>query len=194
MKLNTLKKNQVKVLAAATGFAVAALLASGGNAQAATSQQTFQVQATVTPTCKLVSASTINFGAYDPVNTNATTALAGDGQLSIQCTRGTTTAWVGLMASSQGGTDTAARKMSGAASGNTDKLAYELYTPGSGAPNTACPTSPTTRWGDTSTTGLTLDQFTTKAPQTFNVCGLVAAGQDVAADTYSDTVTATVNF
>ena len=72
--------------------------------------------------------------------------------------------------------------------GNTDKLGYNLYTA----------TARTTVWGDgTSSTGTVTGTGTgLGGPQgiTKTIYGRVPFGQDKAPDTYSDTITLTVEF
>ena len=53
----------------------------------------------------------------------------------------------------------------------------------------------TSRTAWTSAATLALSSPTSKASRTYNVCGQMAAGQDVAVDSnYTDAVTATINF
>jgi spore coat protein U-like protein len=68
--------------------------------------------------------------------------------------------------------------------GGADFLTYELYQD----------TTHTTVWGTGAAAGLTIVAAPSKAPRTFTVYGRVAAGQDVAAASYTDTVVATINF
>jgi spore coat protein U-like protein len=68
--------------------------------------------------------------------------------------------------------------------GGTDFLTYELYQN----------TGRTTVWGTGAAAGLTIAVAPSRAARTFTVFGRVAAGQDVAAASYNDTVVATINF
>jgi len=65
--------------------------------------------------------------------------------------------------------------------------------PISGQPTTCPSYGAGTAW--TSAATLALSSPTSKASRTYNVCGQMAAGQDVAVDSgYTDSVTATINF
>lgn len=182
MKSNILKNNQVKVLAAATGFAVAALL-TGNNAWAGQDTGTFNVTASVAANCKITTTSDVAFGAYDPLGTGTQNAT---GSISVACTKGTSSAVVAL----DNGENYAAgtRQMKGGTT--SSMLAYKLFEPSSNAAGATC--AYTTEWNSTNT--LSLTSAPSKAARTYNVCGQIALGQDVAADSYSDLVTATVTF
>jgi spore coat protein U-like protein len=87
------------------------------------------------------------------------------------------------------------RRMIGGTNG--EFLSYELYQPSASTPAAVCTFPGTQVWGTTggaifTPTGVTWDAGTA---QSFNVCGTIAAGQNVSADpSYTDTVVATVNF
>jgi spore coat protein U-like protein len=77
----------------------------------------------------------------------------------------------------------------------TNVLNYNLFQPPSNTPGVACGTPGTIAWTNTGTPGLFLISAPpSKAARAYNVCGVIPAGQDVAVDTYADTVTATINF
>jgi spore coat protein U-like protein len=76
-----------------------------------------------------------------------------------------------------------------------DYLTYELYQPTTTAPNGPCPSlGAGTVWGTSGANIFTPTASTSKASRTYNVCGQLTSGQDVSADSYSDTVVATVNY
>jgi hypothetical protein len=78
---------------------------------------------------------------------------------------------------------------------SADLLTYELYQQPTTTPATACNYTSPTVWGTSGANVYTPTAATTKAARTYNVCGQVAAGQDVAVDaSYTDTVVASVNF
>ncbi len=185
MKLN--KNNQVKVLAAATGFAVAALLTFSGSAQAADATSNLSVTATVTANCS-ISTTPVAFGSYDPV---AGGNVLQQGSVSIACTKNSApSVTLGLGSNASGST----RRMKGGTSG--DVLNYELYQPTTTAANGPCPTTfgSGTVWGTTGANIFTPTTAPSKDSRTYYVCGQLASGQDVSADSYSDTVVATVNY
>ena len=174
-------------------LALAALLGLGAmaaapKAHAATATANLAVSASVSANCT-ISTGALSFGAYDPVVTNASTALNGTGSVSIACTKGsapTITLDLGANAvSSQ-------RNMKNTA--NTDVLGYELYQPPSTTPSTACSFPGSTVWGTSGAQIFTPTSPGSKASRTYNVCGTVSAGQDISVGTYQDTVVATVNF
>jgi len=143
---------------------------------AQTATGTLGVSATVAKNCSITTTA-VAFGAYDPVVTNATAPLDGTGSVVVTCTKGAGTRIdLGLGANVSGAT----RRMAG----GTDFLTYELYQN----------TGRTTVWGTGAAAGLTIAVAPSRAARTFTVFGRVAAGQDVAAASYNDTVVATINF
>jgi len=153
---------------------------------AGTATATLAVSATVTQNCT-ISTSPMAFGAYDPVLGSNVTA---SGTVVVACTKGATSTYVGL---GNGVNFATTRNMVGAVS--TDKLAYTLVQPVSTTPGAACPAyGANTDWGSTAGTSPVIGISPGKAARTYNVCGQIAAGQDVSVDTYSDTVVATINF
>jgi spore coat protein U-like protein len=149
-------------------------------ADATTYGQSLNVTATVSTSC-ILTANPLAFGAYDPINTNATTDLPGTATLSVNCTSGGT----GTITISQGAnaatgsTDTTPlRRM---ASG-TNYLSYSLYRDN----------GHTQVWGGPTGTG---SGFTgTGTASTVTVYGNVTHGQNVPTGSYSDAVTASIAF
>ena len=148
------------------------------------------VSANVTQNCTISSSGALAFTAYDPVGVNATVPLNATGQISITCSKGA----VGLTIGMDNGTHVAAaqRQMVGITA--TNLLQYNIFQPPTNAPGTACTFPGTTAWTTSGTGLLTLTSAPSKVARLYNVCGTIPAGQDVAADTYSDTVGATINF
>ena len=164
----------------AAALAAAAVLAVAAPALAGTATSSFNVTASVTNNCTITS-STLAFGAYDPLVANASTALDAAGSVDITCTKGAATT-IGLntgnnSASASGTT----RAMSNGASGI---LSYEIYQ-NSGR---------TTVWTNSGAGLLTPPVAPSKATRSFPTYGRIPAGQDPDAGSYTDTVTATVNF
>jgi spore coat protein U-like protein len=160
--------------------AFVAALALSGTVYAATATSNLPVSATVTANCTIDASGGLAFGAYDPVVTNASTDLTGTGTVSTTCTNGASvTVTLGQGSNADTGSTDAApvRRM---LSGASDYLGYQLYTDSGHATvwdnSTGAPVSGT--GGAVNTT----------------VYGLVAAGQNVPAGSYSDTVVATVTF
>jgi spore coat protein U-like protein len=151
--------------------------AAANLAHAATSTASLAVSATVTNNCT-ISTTPLAFGAYDPVVANATTALDGVGTVTTACTKGaTTTVALNLGANASGTT----RRLSDGA-GNF--LPYEIY----------LDSGRSTVWGTSGANLLTPAAAPSKAGRSFTAYGRVSANQDVPSGSYTDTVTATVNF
>ena len=169
-------KTRILTLAAAA----AALLFTAHAAVAGSKTTTFNVTSTVSANCS-ITATDLSFGAYDPVVANKTTALDVNTSVNVLCTKGSSGVTVGLNL----GTHSAAgnRFMSN----GTDSLQYELYSDAAGG----------TVWGNS---GAALVGWPVFGPigagagVSKTVFGRVPAGQDVSVGSYSDTVTATVNF
>jgi spore coat protein U-like protein len=172
-------------LALASVFGVAVVASNA--ALAASTPANLAVSASVAANCT-ISTGAVAFGPYDPVVANATTALPGTGSVSIACTKGSAPSITLSLGANAVGTQRNMKIVGGGA----DVLGYTLHQPPDTTPGTACPGS--TVW-DTSVGGtFTPTAPTTKASRTYNVCGTVAAGQDVSVGTYNDIVVATVNF
>ena len=157
---------------------------------AATASTSVPVSANVTQNCAISTSAALAFTTYDPVGVNATVPLNATGQISVTCSKGA----VGLTIGMDNGAHVAAsqRQMIGVTA--TNLLQYNLFQPPSNAPGTACTFPGTTAWTASGAGLLTLTSAPTKVARLYNVCGTIPAGQDVAADTYSDTVGATINF
>lgn len=160
-----------------TACGVAALLGAGlanNTAVAATANSTFQVTADVLAVCS-ISANDLTFGNYDPF---AAGDLDVNGSVDVTCTD--QAPWE-IQLDGGGTGNVNARQMS---DGGTGTLNYELFT-------TAGRTS---NWGET----LTVDTVTgagTGSSDSVTVFGRVPAGQTGApVGSYTDTVTATINF
>lgn len=150
-------------------------------ADAATGTANLGVSATVSSNCS-ISTSPVAFGAYDPVGANAANPLDSAGTVIVTCTSGaSTTITLGQGANAgPGSTDAApARRMRDSGSGY---LSYALYQDGSHM----------TTWGNTGATGVA--HTGTGSSANISVYGRVAAGQNVASGSYSDTVLATITF
>lgn len=134
-------------------------------ASAADVQGTFKVSAEVKPACT-VSATDVVVAAYDPA---ATAATIETGTVSVACTK--KTAYKTTLLSTNGWT----LKGTG-----TDVLTYKILQGSSTTPWDA-----TNAWGTTSTS---------KAPVAYTATVSIDPLQDVAVDTYADTVTVNVNY
>jgi spore coat protein U-like protein len=142
--------------------------------QAATTASTFTVQMTVTSSCVINSASTLNFGNQGVLVAN----VDNTSTLQVQCTN-TTPYNIGLDAGTGTGATVAARKMTNGA--NT--ITYSLYSD----------SGRSTVWGNTVGTN-TVSATGNGASQTYTVYGRVPSQTTPAAATYTDTITVTVTY
>ena len=164
-------------------FAAALLLVASlsRDARAATATSNFTVTGNVVANCTISTAG-ITF-SYDPVVANAAANATATGTVTIACTKGSAPT-IGLSAGANSAaagslTPPAPRAMRLAATANY--LGYDIYWPGTATSwTTAAPYVPSAPGS--------------KAARTFNMDGAAFAGQDVTVGTYTDTVTATVNF
>ncbi len=139
----------------------------------------FNVSASVPANCKVQATNTIDFGTQLASATN----LQNSGALQIACTR-TTPYFIGLRPSNND--NTGAGVMSGTG-GNTDQIPYQL--------RQAAGLSATI-WGNTATSvsaGNGIGGTGTGVAQGYTVFATVPA-LDFTPDTYTDTVTVTVNY
>jgi spore coat protein U-like protein len=189
MTMNSMQLRKVSnALVLASVLGVGGTLLSATPAQAGSQPANLAVTASIAANCT-ISTTAVAFGAYDPVVTNAATALNGTGSVIIGCTKGSApTITLSLGANASG----AQRNMLNGS--NTDLLAYQLYQPTNNTTPSTCTFPGTTVWGTTGANIFTPLAPGSKASRTFMVCGTVAAGQDVSVGSYSDTVVATVNF
>ena len=187
---------KTKILKLATVLSAAALTVSfSGPAAAGSATANLNVSALVSGSCTITGGS-LAFGYYDPTVTNAAAGVdlnapTSTGSIQVNCVTGSPSVSIGL---GNGLNYTTTRRMLGTLVGNY--MNYQLYLPPSTTPGTTCTYPGATIWGTTAGTD-TLDPANTTwdgTVKTFYVCGTVPKGQTVAADTYTDTVVATVNF
>ena len=136
-----------------------ALAAISSQAMAATATGTFQATATLNSAC-VVSASNVNFGAITPAATGDATAT---GTITSTCSKNVPYS----LAISSGSGTFASRTMAGAASGNTDKLNYNLYTE----------EAATMVWGDGSASTVKINATGTGIAQQNTVFGKLSLNQ-----------------
>jgi spore coat protein U domain-containing protein, fimbrial subunit CupE1/2/3/6 len=149
-------------------------------AQAGTATTTFQVTATVVNSCVINSASTLAFGNYD---VNAVAAITGTSTINVNCTKGDAYT-IALNYGANGGSASNRIMVSG-----TNNLNYNLFTD----------SGYTKVWNSSCGAGNNCDGGTGAGPgagnqQSYTVYGQIAAGQNVPAGSYADTITITVNF
>ena len=171
-----MRANKFLGLAAVSGIAL--MGASLGNtAFAATATANLGVSATVTNNCT-ISTAALAFGSYDPVVAHASTDLDGTGTVIVACTKGAVaTVGLGLGSNAAGST----RRLT---DGSSNYLTYELYQDA----------GRTTVWGNAGAGLYSPGAAPSKVARNFTVYGRVAANQDVAVGSFTDTVVATVNF
>ena len=143
-----------------------------------TSSASITVPLSVTvPSSCTISAASIDFGTYDSVGANATAPADATGAITTTCTRGAAT----TLALDAGRNAAGAQRQMADGAGHF--VPYGLFQDGahgvpwgSGGAALAPPTAPSF------------------APRTFTVYGEIPPGQDPAAGSYVDTVTASVAF
>lgn len=149
---------------------VAALVAAPVLASAADTQGTFVVTARVQPVCT-VSASDVTVAAYDP---NAPAPTTATSTVNVTCTKGTTY-----------NTTLSSAKNFQLTGPGTDALSYQIFQ-GSGTTGTV--------WANAGTSNPYAGAAKNKNATPFTATVSIAAGQDVLAGTYTDTVTVNVNY
>ena len=142
--------------------------------EAATTTSTFTVQMTITASCSILSAATLNFGSQGVLTANVDQSSI----VQVQCTN-TTPYNIGLDAGTGSGATVATRKLTNGA--NT--INYSLYQDAGRA----------TVWGNTVSTN-TVGATGNGASQSYSVYGRVPAQTTPAAAVYSDTITVTVTY
>jgi spore coat protein U-like protein len=171
------------LLISASGFSV--------EVQAAGTSTQIPVTANVPQTCSVSTSNALAFGAYDAVATNRTAPLNASGTISVSCAKGATGLQIGM---NNGAHNVdGQRQMVGAASA-ANLLSYNIFQPPSNTPGTACIFPGTKAWGAEGASTFVVGSPTSNAARNFNVCGTVPAAQDVSVDSYSDVLTAVINF
>jgi len=139
--------------------------------------QFITITAIVSAECT-VSATSVNFGAYDPVAVNAATPLDSTGTVNVYCTAGTlATVSLDLGTHFTGSTR---RMLSGAA----NFLNYEVYKDAARS----------VVWNSVNTDSGTSASKTTAINGGFIAYGRIPSGQDVTMGSYNDTLLVTVNY
>jgi spore coat protein U-like protein len=164
----------------------ASALADGQN----TAKTFIPVTANVSQSCSISTVSALAFGTYDPIGANATAPLNASGQISVSCSKGALAVTIGM----DGGANAVGAQRAMLGSAAKGLLNYNIFQPPTSTPGAACVYPGTTPWTATGAGLLTLTSATGKTARVYNVCGTIPGGQDVAVDSYTDTLGATLNF
>ncbi|MCU0654507.1 MAG: spore coat U domain-containing protein [Polyangiaceae bacterium] len=171
-----------KVLVTVSTLAAVGVVTSFENeASAGTATENLNVTASVSANCT-IATSPVAFGAYDPVNANASTALDNAGSVSVTCTSGSSTTITLGQGANAGGGSTDAVPVRRMADGGGNFMSYGLFQDA----------GRTTVWGNTVGTGV--GHTGSGSLTAITVYGRVPAAQNLPAGSYSDTVIATVTF
>lgn len=172
---------KIKTALIAAGLALAGI---GVQAQAGTDSATFQVTATVIDSCKVVSASDIGFGNYDPAAANNATPADASGTVQVRCTKNTAAAVTLDQGTNAAAGSTCAAPSRQMADAGTDRLGYQIYKDA----------ARTQVWGCDTTNDAAFTSAGIASPVSLTTYGRIPAGQDVPAGSYTDTVSVTVTF
>ena len=161
-----------KILKTLVVVGVLTLVVGAGQASAQTLTTQFQVSATVSKYCT-IEATALDFGTYNPLSAAPRTA---ESTVTVRCTRGTAVS----LALNEGIHELAGVRNMLLTTG-TDRLPYGLY----------LDSGYLTEWNSAN-----VDEFTTTSNSDHDrtVYGRLPAGADVTEGSYTDTVTATLNF
>lgn len=160
-------------------FCLASAVIPAANAAVATNN--FQVQLVITSSCSVTQPALLNMGS---VKSDETTAN-GSTTMAVTCSR-TTPYFVGLTPSSANGGGTTGNGFMSGTTGNTDKVPYQLNQDSAG----------TKPWGNTATSanaGNGVGGTGSGLAQNITVYA-VAPNANFKPDTYTDTVTISVNY
>lgn len=168
-------------------LALAGTALIAGNASAATSPITgnnFTVTATVSPSCVVTGDTDIAFGAYDPAGTNFATDGLANGSINVRCTKGTLI-HITLTEGANGTSGDCVAPVRRMRDGTTSNyVAYNILKSAGGA-----------EWGcGAGTSEMTRTAGASNTIESFTTFGVIPAGQDVPAGSYTDTVAYTVTF
>jgi spore coat protein U-like protein len=171
-----------------------AVSASGLSLEARAAASTpIQVSANVTQACSISTKTQMVFGAYDPIGTNATAALNATGQVCVACSKGAKGLTIGM----DNGIHAVGTQRNMAGTPTTNLLLYNIFQPNgesTGTTTAACSFPATVAWTNLGGGTFTVTNAPDKTVRIYNVCGTIPGSQDAAVDTYTDTVTATINF
>ncbi len=152
------------------------LIGSARLLSAATATATMPINVSVSANCTITTTAVTFATAYDPVGTNASTNLDGTGNIQVTCTKGAGTS-IALNLGANANVNQPRMKGPGAA----DFLNYMLYSD----------TGRTVLWSGVTKT---IAGAPSKAAQNFAVYATIPSAQDVSVGSYTDTVTATLNY
>lgn len=169
-----------RVSVTAAAFIAAAVFVAPHSVKAGSSTGTLTVTASVPQKC-IVSSPTLAFGSYDPVVINNSAALTTSTTITVTCTKGATGITLGFGNSANAPTGCTAPQRCMIGSVHSNYLNYQIYS------DSGHSSVWTTAISESVTGGIT-------TPTNLTVYGSAPGGQDVSVDSYSDTVTATVNY
>lgn len=157
------------------------LLLSPALALAGSAASSFQITATLDPTCT-IQTTPASFGHYNPITTHATTPLDVNSTVTLTCSKGMATTIAldrGQYGSHAKGTTRAMKLATG-----EDYLSYDLYQDVIRA----------TIWGTGGEQIFVPPIAPDTRPRTFFIYARIPSAQDVTVGDYSDTIIAIVNF
>jgi spore coat protein U-like protein len=193
--MKQLNKSLINSLVTYSLIALAGAAAGTASAGGTAVSGNMQISAQVIDKCT-ISTSALSFGDYDGQAANLSTILTATATLTTACAKSLSTGqFIGLNGGTTSTGTMTARKMRGTLS-NGDLLNYSLNQPTANTPSSPCRAAGTgTNWDDGTLSKFTLPANTVGlSTRLYTVCGEVAAGQNIQADTYSDSVIATINF
>jgi spore coat protein U-like protein len=157
-------------------FLIAMVPAAGAAAQTVSGE--LEVRATVVPNCRLIVAPLI-FGDYDPIVVHEASALDAESELRLTCTRNSS-ATISLDHGRFAVSGSGPRVMTD----GSQRLAYQLFQDPSRA----------AVWGQGEDAVAILGISSLSNPYTLTIYGRIPPGQEVLSGSYSDVVTAIVDF